>query len=126
MDLFLVELRVADWPASLAWYRDRLGLAVELLDEPNRYALLSAGPCRVALNAGTPSPGSTKLAFRVSDLGAEIERLGPAGISPTGPIRASIEGYRSVLLVDPDGHRVELFEWVRPSESASPPVPRLD
>jgi catechol 2,3-dioxygenase-like lactoylglutathione lyase family enzyme len=60
-----------------------------------------------------PSPGSTKLAFRVSDLAAEIERLGTAGITPTGPMRASIEGYRSVLFADPDGHRIELFEWAR-------------
>ena len=43
MDLFMVELMVADWAASLAWYRDHLGLTVERLDEPNRYALLAAG-----------------------------------------------------------------------------------
>ena len=49
MDLFLVELAVTDWPASVAWYRDRLGLAVELLDEANNYALLTAGAGRVGV-----------------------------------------------------------------------------
>ena len=112
MELYLVELTVADWPASLAWYRDRLGLAVELLDEANRYALLTAGAARLALKAGSPSPGSTRLTFLVSNLDAEIERLGRAGVVPVRPIRTSPEGYRSVRLADPDGHPVELFEWI--------------
>jgi catechol 2,3-dioxygenase-like lactoylglutathione lyase family enzyme len=113
MDLYLVELTVADWPAALAWYRDRLCLPVELLDEPNRYALLTAGSGRVALKAGTPSPGTVKLAFRVADLDGELRRLAGVGITPQGPLRASIEGYRSARFADPDGHRIELFEWVR-------------
>ena len=57
MDLYLVELAVADWPASVAWYRDRLGLRVELLDDANEYALLAAGPARLALKAGQPDGG---------------------------------------------------------------------
>ena len=113
MELYLVELSVADWPASLAWYRDRLGLPVDLIDEPNRYALLSAGAGRVALKAGTPSPGGTKLVLRVSSLDAEIERLDRAGVVPVRPIRVSAEGYRSARFADPDGHPIELFEWVR-------------
>ena len=73
MDLYLVELTVADWPAAVAWYRDRLGLPVELIDEPNRYALLAAGPGRVALKAGTPTPGTTTLVFRVADLDDDVD-----------------------------------------------------
>ena len=113
MELFLLELTVADWPASLAWYRDQLGLAVKLLDEPNRYAVLAAGSGHVAIKAGTPSPGSTTITCRVNDLAAEVARLAAAGVSPTGAIRVSAEGYRSVRFNDPDGHRIEIFEWVR-------------
>lgn len=113
MDLFVVELTVADWPASLAWYHDRLGLTVELLDEPNRYALLAARTGRLALKAGTPSPGGVKLAFLVPDLADEIQRLAKAGVTSVGPMRASLEGYRSVQFTDPSGYRIELFEWVR-------------
>ena len=113
MDLFLVELTVADWPASLGWYRDRLGLSVEMLDEPNRFALLAAGSARVALKAGTPTPGTAKLVFRVSNLDAEAARLAGAGVHALGPVRASAEGYRSLRFTDPDGQRVELFEWAR-------------
>jgi catechol 2,3-dioxygenase-like lactoylglutathione lyase family enzyme len=108
VDLYLVELAVADWAASVAWYRDRLGLSVELLDEPNQYALLAAGGGRVALKAGTPTPGGTKLVFHVPDLDAELARV---GVAPAGPVRVSAEGYRSARLADPDGHGVELFEW---------------
>jgi catechol 2,3-dioxygenase-like lactoylglutathione lyase family enzyme len=134
MDLYLVELTVADWPASVAWYRDRLGLAVERLDEAHWYALLSAGPGRIALKAGTASPGNTKLVIHVADLGAEVARLHRAGIVPAGPMKSSAEGYRSVPFVDPDGHRVEIFEWANPdpgsghqtcySDSLRPPAPR--
>ncbi|HKB01411.1 MAG TPA: VOC family protein [Gemmataceae bacterium] len=116
MDLYLVELTVADWPASLAWYRDRLGLTVEKLDEPNRYALLTAGPTQIALKAGMPLPASTRLTFYVADLDAELTRLVDRGLTPSTP-NVSPEGYRSVKLTDPDGHRLELFEWIPPNPS---------
>jgi catechol 2,3-dioxygenase-like lactoylglutathione lyase family enzyme len=122
MDLYLVELTVADWPAALAWYRDRLGLAVVLIDEPNRYALLGAGPARIALKAGAPSPGTTKLTFQVSSLDAELQRLADRGLTPSAPPKVSPEGYRSVRLTDPDGHQLELFEWIRPNRIPPPAV----
>ena len=115
MDLFLIELTVADWPASLAWYRDRLGLSVALVDEPNRYALLSAGPARIALKAGTPVPGTTRVVFCVPALDAALARLAHSGIEPAGPVKDSPEGYRVARLADPDGHRIELFEWIAPN-----------
>ena len=118
MDLYLVELTVADWPASLAWYRERLGLAVELIDEPHRYALLSAGSGRIALKAGTPLPGTTTIAFRVPNLDSVLQRFANAGLIPATPPIVSTEGYRSVRLTDPDGHRLEFFEWIRPNPIA--------
>ena len=113
MDLYLVELTVADWPTSLAWYRDRLGLSVELLDEPNRYALLAAGPARIALKSGMPVLGTVKIAFRVADLEVDLQRLARAGVHSAGPIEVSPEGYRSARLADPDGYRIELFDWTK-------------
>jgi catechol 2,3-dioxygenase-like lactoylglutathione lyase family enzyme len=112
MDLYLVELAVADWAASLVWYRDRLGLAVELLDEPNRFAVLGGRGGRIALKPGTPVPGGVKLVFYSPDLAAELVRLAAAGLVPSRPVQASAEGYRSVRLTDPDGYVVEVFEWV--------------
>jgi catechol 2,3-dioxygenase-like lactoylglutathione lyase family enzyme len=107
--LHFVELRVRDWAASLAWYRDVLGLEVELRDEPNRFALLTAGVCRVALKAGEPTPGGVLLAF-------EVERLSRfAALSDD--VKTSEEGYRRLLLRDPDGYAVTLFEWNGPRAS---------
>jgi predicted enzyme related to lactoylglutathione lyase len=113
--LYLVELTVADWPLSLGWYRDRLGLPVVLIDTPNEYALLQAGGVRLALKAGRPDPGSVRLTFDVADLDSELERLAANGILPDGPCKSSPEGYRRALLRDPDGYRLCLFEWSKPT-----------
>jgi catechol 2,3-dioxygenase-like lactoylglutathione lyase family enzyme len=109
--LYLVQLTVTDWPASLAWYRDRLGLAVVLVDERNGFGLLQAGPVRLALKAGTPEPGTVRLTFEVDGLDAELDRLAARGILPEQPVQASPEGYRQALLRDPDGYQLCLFEW---------------
>lgn len=104
----MTELAVADFAASLAWYRDRLGLRVLLLDGPNGFALLQ-GPDggRLALKAGVPHPGGVTVHFEVADLGAELARLGV----PDAPVKASPEGYRRAILRDPDGYAVGLFAW---------------
>jgi catechol 2,3-dioxygenase-like lactoylglutathione lyase family enzyme len=111
MELYLVELTVADWRASLAWYRDRLGLRVERLDEANEYALLVAGEGRLALKGGTPLPGTCKLVFRVDDLEATLQTLGAREIYPSRPVKMSAESYRSARFLDLDGYLVEIFEW---------------
>lgn len=116
-DFFLAEFVVADFARSLAWYRDALGLALVLLDEPNQFALLrGAGRGQLALKGGTaaPTPGGVRLHFFQPDLDAALERLAALGILPDGPPRVSSEGYRSATLHDPDGYRVYLFEWANP------------
>ena len=104
MRLYLVELTVRDLAASLAFYRDRLGLPVELLDEANGFALLHAGG-RLALKRGEPGGGAT-VHLEVADLDAELRRLGEVA-----DVKASDEGYRRAKLTDPDGHTVVLFQW---------------
>lgn len=121
MRLYMTELAVADLAASLHFYRDRLGLPVELLDEANGFTLLHAGG-RLALkqaapvgravpDSGQPMSGAARptatVHLEVADLDAELQRLGEAA-----DIKASDEGYRRAVLHDPDGHRVVLFQWV--------------
>jgi catechol 2,3-dioxygenase-like lactoylglutathione lyase family enzyme len=108
-----VELAVGDWPAAVAWYRDVLGLPLLLLDEAGRFALLGGDAGRVALKAGTPQPGSVRLAFRVDDLDAELTRLAAYGVTPDGPPKASAERYTRALLRDPEGHQLCLFAFSR-------------
>ncbi|MFL5339115.1 MAG: VOC family protein [Gemmataceae bacterium] len=111
MDLYLIELAVADWSASVAWYRDVLGLVAERIDEANRFALFHAGASRVALKAGEPKPGGARLYFQVTSLLRELERLAALGAPACGPVKANCEGYRRAFVRDPDGYCVGLFEW---------------
>jgi catechol 2,3-dioxygenase-like lactoylglutathione lyase family enzyme len=108
--LSFVELSVRDWPGSVAWYRDVLGLGVLLRDEAGAFALLAAGPARLALKQGDPCPAGVLLAFEVGDLDAWLARLAGLGVWPEGPVKSSAEGYRRARLRDPDGHAVSLFE----------------
>jgi catechol 2,3-dioxygenase-like lactoylglutathione lyase family enzyme len=111
MHLYMTELVVSDFAAAVAWYRDRLGLRLLLLDGPNRFALLQgADSGRLALKAGVPRPGGVALHFEVADLAAELARLGAADLV----VKESAEGYREAFLTDPDGYAVGLFEWTRP------------
>jgi catechol 2,3-dioxygenase-like lactoylglutathione lyase family enzyme len=107
----MVELAVADLAVSMAWYRDRLRLTVELHDAARGFALLGDGRHRLALKQGPAVSGNVKLAFQVDDLEAERQRLAGLGSDPEGPLRVSHEGYQSLKYRDPDGIAVELFEW---------------
>ena len=110
MRLSFVELLVSDWPASVAWYRDVLGLRPIMSDEAGRFALFDAGDARIALKAGEPHVGGVLLAMEVDDLDGWVARLGER---VDGAIRASEEGYRRARLRDPDGYEIVLFEWGR-------------
>jgi catechol 2,3-dioxygenase-like lactoylglutathione lyase family enzyme len=111
--LYMVELIVSDWPASVAWYRDLLGLSPALTDVVKQFALFEVGDGRLALKAGAPQPGNGQLAFEVEDLIGLVERLAERRVVSEGPIQDSPEGYRRAVIRDPDGHRLCLFEWRR-------------
>jgi predicted enzyme related to lactoylglutathione lyase len=109
--LYLVELTVSDWPASVAWYGAVLGWELVRKDDAGRFALFQGGPTRLALKEGVARPGTVLLTFEVGGLAAHLERLARLGVVPEGPVKASPEGYRRALLRDPDGYRLSLFEW---------------
>lgn len=112
MKLTMVELTVRDPASVLAWYRDVLGLPVLLRDDAHGFVLLEAGgETRLAIKQGDPHPGTTRLAFEVADVEAETARLAAHGVTPEAPLKMSPEGYRRVLLRDPDGHRLSLYDW---------------
>src|SRR3954453_18934626 len=113
--LFLAEVKVTDWPAMVRWYVEALDLALAPEDADRRYALLDAGPGRVALKGGAPPGlprGAVRLVFEVADLDDERERL--SRLDPDldlGPIEESREGYRAIRLNDPEGTPITLFSW---------------
>ena len=118
IELFMVEVRVADWPGCARWYVDVLGLRPVLEDRDRRFLLLEAGPTRVALKEGPPAAaadrGAIRLIFRVGDLDATVDRLSGLGVE-VGPVSESAEGYREVRLSDPEGTPIHLFAWAGPS-----------
>jgi catechol 2,3-dioxygenase-like lactoylglutathione lyase family enzyme len=109
MQLFMIQLNVANWPRALAWYRDVLGMRPTLVDESNRFALLEAGPVRIALKEGETT--GERLVFLVDDLDTERRRLIDCGVA-VGESRENVaEGYREIRLADPEGMPIRLFAW---------------
>jgi len=113
MDLFMVEVRVADWAVSARWYSEILGLRPMLEDRAGRFLLLEAGPGRVAIKEGPPVAdwGAVRLVFRVEDVDGERARLVGLGVA-VGTVTESPEGYREARLADPDGTPIHLFSTV--------------
>ena len=112
MTLYMVEWTVRDLIASAAWYATVIGLSVKLIDETNGFILLEGAAGRLSLKRGDPRPGGARLHFEVADLDREIARLEAAGVRPTSPAKASAEGYRRAVCLDPDGYEIGLFEWM--------------
>jgi catechol 2,3-dioxygenase-like lactoylglutathione lyase family enzyme len=119
MDLFMVEVRVADLRRSARWYAATLGLTPLLDDPAGGFALLAAGPCRVALKEGhAEGRRAIRLVFEVADVDAEAARLGGMGLVVEGPTENSRERYRSLCLHDPDGTPIDLFSWISRTSSS--------
>lgn len=106
--LYMTELAVSDFAASVAWYRDALRLSLMLTDTPNQFALFRG---RLAIKAGIPTPGGVLVHFQVDDLDAELARLRSFGVKPDGTVKTTAEGYRRAFVLDPDGYRIGLFAW---------------
>ncbi len=119
--LLHTRMRVSDVDATIAFYRDVLGLAVlerkvsprgsqlAFLSVPNGEELIelcsfpASGPVRVQEDL-------VHLAFEVDDLDQTIEQLQAKHIPITdGPTQTS-SGSRFIFIDAPDGYEVELIE----------------
>lgn len=122
MDTVNVRYIVNDVEAAIEFYRDALGFSVDMHPAPG-FAALSRGALRLYLNApgaggagqtlgdgGTPAPGGwNRFQFVVDDLDATVEDLRGRGSSFRSEIIQG-NGGRQVLVDDPSGNPVELFE----------------
>jgi predicted enzyme related to lactoylglutathione lyase len=117
MTLYMIEIRTQDYDKALAWYRDVLGLTIEVEDRPNRFVTLKAGGARVSLKEGKGAAAgrdAVNLAFEVEDLDAMVAKLKSHGVEVGDPFESPYqEGYREARTEDPDGTRVRLFHWTR-------------
>ena len=116
-----VRYLVADVERAEAFYVEQLGFVVEQEMLPafarirrDDLTLWLAGPkssaARPMPDGRQPEPGGwNRFVIEVDDLTAVVETLGPAGARfrndiVTGP------GGRQILIEDPDGNPIELFE----------------
>lgn len=114
-----VRYIVDDVDAAIEFYRDRLGFKVDMHPAPG-FAGLSHGDLTLFLNApgaggagqagGNPQPGGwNRFQFDTDDLDGLIEQLRDAGASFRGELVEG-KGGRQILVEDPSGNAIELFE----------------
>ncbi|MFC7545403.1 VOC family protein [Plantactinospora sp. GCM10030261] len=117
-----VRYIVDDVPAAIDFYTNHLGFTLNASAAP-AFADVVRGPLRLLLSGPTSSgaratpgdasgPGRNRVHLVVDDLDAEIERLRGAGLSLRGDVVAG-PGGRQILLTDPAGNLVELFQAAR-------------
>lgn len=112
-----VNLFVTDLDASVAFYRDVLGLRVEMEDGGFGYASFDAGPVRLGLAQVDASGDQGALAGRhtgiglcvadLAEISRELEARGVAFIEK--PTRQPWGGFMA-LIADPDGNVLYLDE----------------
>jgi catechol 2,3-dioxygenase-like lactoylglutathione lyase family enzyme len=126
-----VRYMVDDVAAAVDFYTRHLGFTV-LNSFPPAFADVQRGSMRLLLSGPTssagrpmtdgaePGPGGwNRIHFVVADLEAEIARLRAEGV----PFRNDVvtgPGGAQVLICDPSGNLVELFQPVAPTEGGAP------
>jgi catechol 2,3-dioxygenase-like lactoylglutathione lyase family enzyme len=117
-----VRYVVDDVPAAIAFYTTHLGFTVRMSAAP-AFADVVRGPLRLLLSgpassgaratpADASAAGRNRIHLVVDDLDAEIQRLTDAGVAFRGEVVAG-PGGRQILLADPAGNLVELFQPAR-------------
>jgi catechol 2,3-dioxygenase-like lactoylglutathione lyase family enzyme len=122
-----VRYIVHDVSAAVAFYRDRLGFHLIMHPAPP-FAMFSRGDLRLVLSAPNPSAGGgqpmpdgttqepggwNRFAIEVTDLGAMVEGLRKTGARFRNEIVTGVGG-RQIILDDPSGNPIELFEPMLP------------
>jgi catechol 2,3-dioxygenase-like lactoylglutathione lyase family enzyme len=118
-----VRYIVNDVAQSVVFYRDTLGFRVDLPPSPY-FAALSRGGVQLLItpvrgpggasqpmpNGDRPAPGGwTRIVINVPDLKARVDALRAQGVRFRNEIVAG-PGGREILLEDPSGNPVELFQ----------------
>ena len=122
-----VRYIVDDVDAAIGFYREELGFQEDMHPAPS-FAMLSRGDLRLVLSApgggpgggqampdGTlPRPGGwNRFQLEVDDIEATVTRLREHGARFRSDIITGVGG-RQILVEDPAGNPVELFEPVLP------------
>ena len=128
-----VRYLVDDVEAAVDFYTTRLGFELNTSAAP-AFADVVRGPLRLLLSGAassgaraTPADAATAGRNRIhlicDDLDAEIARLRAAGVSFRSDVVAG-PGGRQILLADPAGNLVELFQPANAADGRPPATPR--
>ena len=123
LNALMVRYIVNDVDAAIAFYTERLGFTVSAQSGAN-FALLARDNLQLVLSppkgpgggsqpmpdGRRPEPGGwNRIIVRSSDLQSDVDVLAKAGVAFRNDIVAG-PGGRQILLEDPSGNLVELFE----------------
>jgi catechol 2,3-dioxygenase-like lactoylglutathione lyase family enzyme len=127
-----VRYIVHDVGAAIAFYCRHLGFQ-EIMHPAPTFAMLSRGDLRLALSAPGGGPGGgqampdgrlpepggwNRFSIEVDDLEATVEALRREGVRFRNEIVTGVGG-KQILLEDPSGNPVELFQPTIPEASLS-------
>ena len=127
-----VRYLVGDVQAAIDFYTTHLGFTLNTSAAP-AFADVVRGPLRLLLSGpassgarATPDDAATagrnRIHLVVDDLDAEIARLRDTGV----PFRSDVvtgPGGRQILVADPDGNLIELFQAAHRPETAGSAAP---
>ena len=131
-----VRYIVNDVDAAIAFYCRHLGFKQVMHPAPV-FAMLRRGDLRLVLSAPNPSAGGgqpmpdgtqqqpggwNRFAIEVSDLAGVVEILREAGVRFRNELVTGVGG-KQILVEDPSGNPIELFEPLIPEAGLDPPRP---
>ena len=129
-----VRYIVNDVDAAIAFYCQYLGFKQVMHPAPV-FAMLTRGDLRLVLSAPNPSAGGgqpmpdgkqqepggwNRFALEISDLAGTVENLRNAGVRFRNELVTGVGG-KQILVDDPSGNPVELFEPLVPEARLDPP-----
>ena len=122
-----VRYIVNDVQSAIDFYTNQLGFQLVMHPAP-AFAMLTRGDLRLVLSASNPAAGGgqpmpdgrvqqpggwNRFAIQVDDLAALVERLRSAGAHFRNQIVTGVGG-KQIILDDPSGNPIELFEPLLP------------
>ncbi|WP_020579332.1 VOC family protein [Actinopolymorpha alba] len=127
-----VRYLVEDVQAAIDFYTTNLGFTVSTNAAP-AFADVVRGPLRLLLSGPSSSgaratpddaahAGRNRIHLVVDDLDVEIDRLRRAGLHFRSDV-VSGPGGRQVLLADPAGNLIELFQSAHRADTSAPSTP---